>query len=229
MSVQHNETSLKEQRGAGMQVLRFTVCGQNICTESPDRLVVEGSRRYVYADFSLDAEWDGLTVYALFENDRRWGGPVKCLLTGEPVEVPPEVLVRGRLRVGLVGLCDGGEMRLTTRRMREAIPVHQCGGTGGEDAKDVTPELWEQALSSIGPMDALQTLDRANLVAAINELKRSGGGSGMSFTTDETLKLENGVLGVNTADSAERDNTLPITSAAVHTTVGNIEILLATI
>lgn len=58
----------------------------------------------------------------------------------------------------------------------------------------------------------------------------SGGGGGeSSFTTDETLTLENGVLSVNTADDVEQDNTLPITSAAVHTTVGNIEVLLATI
>ena len=53
--------------------------------------------------------------------------------------------------------------------------------------------------------------------------------SGVSFTTDETLYLENGVLGVNTATYVEGDNTLPITSAAVFETVGNIEILLKTI
>lgn len=55
------------------------------------------------------------------------------------------------------------------------------------------------------------------------------GQGGISFTTDETLSFENGVLRVNTADAAESDNTLPITSAAVAETVGNIEILLKTI
>ena len=53
--------------------------------------------------------------------------------------------------------------------------------------------------------------------------------SGTKFTTDETLSLENGVLSVNTADSAEEDNTLPITAAAVYTQVGNIAELLKTI
>lgn len=48
--------------------------------------------------------------------------------------------------------------------------------------------------------------------------------------TDNTLKFsETGVLGVNTAQEVEKDNTLPITAAAVHTTVGNIEVLLGTI
>ena len=56
-----------------------------------------------------------------------------------------------------------------------------------------------------------------------------GGSGGTSFTTDETLSLTNGVLSVNTADAVEADNTLPVTSAAVQTTVGNINALLATI
>lgn len=61
-------------------------------------------------------------------------------------------------------------------------------------------------------------------------LKPVGSGSGGgSFETDETLTLKDGVLSVNTADAVEQDNTLPVTSAAVHTTVGNIEILLQTI
>ena len=48
--------------------------------------------------------------------------------------------------------------------------------------------------------------------------------------TNETLKVTaDGKLAVNTADSVGQDNTLPITSAAVHTEVGNINALLETI
>ena len=55
--------------------------------------------------------------------------------------------------------------------------------------------------------------------------------SGVNFIPDASLTLdpETKVLSVNTADQVEEDNTLPITSAAVHSTVGNIEILLRTI
>lgn len=57
-----------------------------------------------------------------------------------------------------------------------------------------------------------------------------GGGGGVDFTTDKTLTLSpEGVLSVNTADVVEADNTLPVTSAAVQVTVGNIEELLKTI
>lgn len=65
------------------------------------------------------------------------------------------------------------------------------------------------------------------------EIEVSGGGGsggGTSFTTDETLTLgADGVLRVNTTDQMEQDNTLPITSAGVFATVGNIEALLKTI
>lgn len=60
-------------------------------------------------------------------------------------------------------------------------------------------------------------------------VNQGGGDSGADFTTDATLTLENGVLRVNTASKVEADNTLPVTSAAVNVTVGNIEVLLQTI
>lgn len=57
--------------------------------------------------------------------------------------------------------------------------------------------------------------------------QNSGGNA--NFQVDETLTLKEGVLSVNTTDSMEQDNTLPITSAGVYATVGNIEALLKTI
>ena len=165
-----------------MQILHFTVNGQNIHAETQDLLVVEGSRRYVYAAFALDDAWDGLTVCALFENDSLHSDAVKKIITQEPVEVPPEVLVTGRLRIGLVGLADDGAVRLTTKRMFDAIPVYQSGGTGGEDAQTVTPELWEQSLSAIGSLGELETENKSNLVAAINEARRMGAGDSAGYT-----------------------------------------------
>lgn len=87
----------------------------------------------------------------------------------------------------------------------------------------------------------VKTADRAEIAADRAEAaaKRAenasggggggGGGGGVYFETDETLTLKDGVLGVNTADEVEADNSLPITSAAVHVQVGNIEALLKTI
>lgn len=47
-------------------------------------------------------------------------------------------------------------------------------------------------------------------------------GNGLKIT-------DTGLLSVDTADDVEKDNTKPITSAAVYTEVGNINALLATI
>ena len=67
----------------------------------------------------------------------------------------------------------------------------------------------------------------------------SGGITEIPIATHDTIggiKIGNnlrisddGVLSVETANAAEQDNTLPITSAAVYTAVGNIEIRLSTI
>ena len=65
-------------------------------------------------------------------------------------------------------------------------------------------------------------------VISVNGVKPDDSGD-VSIETDETLTLKDGVLSVNTANDAEADNTLPITSAGVYTQLGNIEILLGTI
>lgn len=74
-----------------------------------------------------------------------------------------------------------------------------------------------------------RTLPNQHPISSITGLEEALAKSGTSFITDETLSLQGGVLSVNTANEPEEDNTLPITSAAVATTVGNIEILLQTI
>lgn len=216
-----------------MQILNFSCKNQILTAECPGRLVVAESRKHVYAQFELDSEWNGLSVTAIFTNDFGSKSYARPLTTG-PVEIPPEALVEGRLRVSLEGLGKGGEYRLPTAYMDKPLAVHRAGALIGLTVEEATPELWEQVLAIIGPLSDLDTFDKSSLVAAINEVYRTGGGGtgggGLPFELDgKTLVVENGVLRVNTANKAEQDNTLPITSAAVHTTVGNIELLLSRI
>lgn len=93
-----------------------------------------------------------------------------------------------------------------------------------QKAAESVPEIEKQ----IGDLDDLTTKDKSTLVAAINEAARSGGGG---YIIGDGLKLdpESNTLSVDTADKVEKDNTKPVTSAAVHTEVGNINALLATI
>lgn len=105
-----------------------------------------------------------------------------------------------------------------------------------------TEEEWLESLegkAGYSPSVQLERKENGVLITAINQDwqqsqmiydGRDGDGSGgVDFTTDETLTLENGILSVNRATDVEQDNTLPITSAAVYETVGNINALLESI
>lgn len=64
--------------------------------------------------------------------------------------------------------------------------------------------------------------------AALTGTANSGSG-GTSYQIGAGLKVEEGVLMVDTAGTVEEDNTLPVTSAAVYVELGNVEALLANI
>ena len=88
---------------------------------------------------------------------------------------------------------------------------------------------WERDLFGEGE-SAVQRIKEAE-EKAIKAIEEAGGGSGggVNFEVGDKLSLVDGILNVKTADEVSEDNTLPVTSAAVHSTVGNIEILLKTI
>lgn len=102
----------------------------------------------------------------------------------------------------------------------------------GAEPPDEPSKRWFDAIQAqIGDLSKLTTKAKDNLVAAINEAARSGGGSGGGYQIGSGLKLdaETNTLSVDTAEIVEKDNTKPVTSAAVYTEVGNINALLATI
>lgn len=74
------------------------------------------------------------------------------------------------------------------------------------------------------------TLGQTGELAADLQVEHYAAG-GALYTIGHGLKLDESTntLSVDTADEVEQDNTLPVTSAAVAATVGNIEVLLGTI
>lgn len=54
----------------------------------------------------------------------------------------------------------------------------------------------------------------------------AGGNEGQEVEIGNGLKLEDNVLSVDTTDNVEKDNSKPVTSAAVYTVVGNINAIL---
>ena len=198
---------------------------------SPPELLTAGMSKAVTVQFVFSPEWDGLTKTAVFSNGKTTVDVLTANWDGDTVPVPHEVLaVPGRhARVGVYGADESGVVLPTV--WVSLGKVQPGADPSGDDSADPSMPVWAQLQSQIGDLDDLQTYNKGNLVDAINEARSSGGSGGGGYTIGDGLKLDaaTNTLSVDTAEAVEKDNTKPVTSAAVYTEVGNINALLATI
>ena len=130
---------------------------------------------------------------------------------------------------------DGGH-RLTIARGSEVQTMDVFDGVDGVGIAGI------EKTATIGNIDeyTITMTDGSSYTFTVtNGSGGSGGGADVPIASEtvagivrvgENLKISaDGVLSVDTATAVEEDNTRPVTSAAVQTTVGNIEILLKTI
>lgn len=164
------------------------------------RLIIEDSRRFVYLDLEFDEEWDDLMKTVILTNDHAGSDNVAMAWTGEPLEVPGELLVAGMLRVSCVGLGSGG-LRLTTEFMDDGVRIYRAGEQTGYEPGSSVPGLWEQVLAKIGALDALNTEDKTDLVSAVNEIQ------GKSITAIEQTHVAEEDGGVNEFTITQADGT----------------------
>lgn len=163
------------------KILDYNVTGQNIELASAAMLVAGTVNEYT-ARFSFSADWDGYQRLAVFNAD---GTEREQLLTDDTCKVPWEVLLPGAyLKVGVYGTKNGS--RLPTIWTSHRQYIHDGAGPTDE-AVDPSPVLAEQILQRMGDLDALKTEDKSSLVAAVNEVKETGGGGG----TSDHAKLKN--------------------------------------
>ena len=199
---------------------------------SPPELLTAGMSKAVTVQFVFSPEWDGLTKTAVFSNGKTTVDVLAANWDGDTVPVPHEVLaVPGRhARVGVYGADESGVVLPTV--WVSLGKVQPGADPSGDASADPALPVWAQLQNQIGDLDDLQTYNKGNLVDAINEARSAGGGSGGGgYTIGDGLKLDaaTNTLSVDTAAAVEKDNTKPVTSAAVYTEVGNINALLATI
>lgn len=199
---------------------------------SPPELLTAGMSKAVTVQFVFSPEWDGLTKTAVFSNGKTTVDVLAANWDGDTVPVPHEVLaVPGRhARVGVYGADKSGVVLPTV--WVSLGKVQPGADPSGDETADPSLPVWAQLQKQIGDLDDLKTYNKGNLVDAINEARSSGGGSGGGgYTIGDGLKLDaaTNTLSVDTAAAVEKDNTKPVTSAAVYTEVGNINALLATI
>ena len=198
---------------------------------SPPELLTAGMSKAVTVEFVFSPEWDGLTKTAVFSNGKTTVDVLAANWDGDTVPVPHEVLaVPGRhARVGVYGADESGVVLPTV--WVSLGKVQPGADPSGDASADLSMPVWAQLQNQIGDLDDLQTYNKGNLVDAINEARSSGGSGGGGYTIGDGLKLDaaTNTLSVDTAAAVEKDNTKPVTSAAVYTEVGNINALLATI
>ena len=195
-----------------MPTVNITV-RDKIATSDRSRIVC-GNSDYV-AVFDFDAEWEShqvKTARFIYPGGAR--EYIDVVFQGATCPVPILSNTIG-IKVGVYA----GELRTTTPAWFDCERSILCGS--GVPA-DPPPDAYAQIMELLNKLDG-------DMGAAVEEYLKEHPVEGIKFETDETLSLEKGILSVNTADKPEQDNTLPITSAAVHTTVGNIEVLLGTI
>lgn len=156
-----------------------------------------------------DSRWDSLRKTVVFQGNVTRD----VILEGDQAVIPFETVAKaeGCLKVGIYGV--DGDNNLAIPTLWATVGRIRCAADpSGDPAADPSLPIWAQ------------------LQEEIEELKENGTGSGgTAFETDDTLTLEAGILSVNSTDRVEPDNQLPITSAGVYATVGNIEALLKTI
>lgn len=198
---------------------------------SPPELLTAGMAKAVTVQFVFSPEWDGLTKTAVFSNGKTTVDVLAANWDGDTVHVPHEVLaVPGRhARVGVYGADESGVVLPTV--WVSLGKVQPGADPSGDASADPSLPVWAQLQKQIGDLDDLKTYNKGNLVDAINEARSSGGSGGGGYTIGDGLKLDaaTNTLSVDTAAAVEKDNTKPVTSAAVYTEVGNINALLATI
>lgn len=198
---------------------------------SPPELLTAGMAKAVTVELVFSDDWSGLTKTAVFSAGRTTVDVLESAWDGNKVVVPHEILADAGpiARVGVYGAnADGLILPTVWVTLGKVMPAAEPSGDPGADP---TLPIWAQLQKQIGDLDDLKTYNKGNLVDAINEARSSGGSGGGGYNIGPGLKLdaETNTLSVDTAEAVEKDNTKPVTSAAVYTEVGNINALLATI
>ena len=169
-----------------------------------DKVIIVCDNSDYTAVFDFDDEWSAYdTKTARFVY---CGTYTDVVITGNECPIPKIQDARS-LYVGVYA----GDLHTTTPAYISCVPSILCGnGIPADPTPDVYAQIME-LLNNIADGGKPATTERLGVVQIVENLK---------ITAE-------GVLSVDTATEVEQDNTKPITSAAVHTEIGNIEVLLA--
>ena len=216
-------------------------------TRTAEQTIPSGNQTYIFARFRFATnDWHGLNKTAIFKKDGFI--PIHVPLIDSICQFPDELLVD----VGVIAVSVYAGNRRTVNEIK--VEVTQSGYVPGVPPTPPipsygyvqTPSSASEAITAIRWKDDKQQ----GMIGGIwKDIGGAGGGTSpygigdglqvnsnvLSVKAGNGLKFipgqpgEGGTLAVDTVDDVIKDNTQPITSAAVYTEVGNIEALLQTI
>ena len=196
--------------------------------------VISHNSDYV-AEFEFDEEWQDKvkTVYFVCED----GSYQAVVMDGNSCGVPMLDGEHRRIFVGVqAGAAKKPSVLKTTRpcclKVRDSI-----ADLLGQPIPDPSPDVYEQIMAlledikqgEVSPEDIQKAVDNYLTENPISVDIATTEKAGIVAVGKNLSITEDGVLSVDTTDSAEQDNTKPITSAGVNLVVGNINALLAII
>lgn len=214
-------------------IIRLKVFEQTLSIVDTKSVPRKGSKDYLVLQFMFSSDWKNLNKLCYLQSGEV-SQPIEVL--DNLVEVPEWFTQQDRFYVTLFG--KSGNQEVPTN----VVPLwlDKSNTLWEKDAPEPQPS-WIVKLIDLNnhpPVPGnngywmLWDTDKGTYVES--ELSVSGG---MGFATLDSAGIikvgknlaisEDGVLSVITTDTAQQDNTKPITSAGVYTLAGNIEVLLA--
>ncbi len=115
--------------------ITFTVNDTKIVHDAGSQTIVAGSSGEVKAKFSFDSSWELFDIVIIFSNNNMKKRDIKPIrYSGEPVNIPDDALVAGKLYVSVVGFSINGKRKTTQKwDMTQAITIQECGLLGCSD------------------------------------------------------------------------------------------------
>lgn len=170
--------------------------------------MTSGSSRVYLVEFHFSPEWDDLARVAVF---RSGNTTVDVLLDDDNLCVMPWEVVANPdvpVRIGAYGTKNGNVVLPTiwanTKNVLEGVTV-------AAEENPPSPDIYKQILDEL------------------SRLKEEVANAGKEYEFGHGLKKEDRTISVDMSTADNPDKTLPISAAAVESTVGNIEVLLKTI
>lgn len=193
--------------------LNFVVKNTTINFLNP-HFIVSDSQKYITMHFDfLTDEWNEgeKTVYI--------GNYPVLLPDNNTCKLP--MLPKGIYSVGVGIVKSDGTIIYTNKTILRLLESAKPDNI--EDI--ITPDIYEQIMEKINGLEGI--LSDEEIENIINDYLKDN--PIKFYEIGDGLKVEGNTLSVDTANIVEQDNTKPITSSAVYTTVGNINAILGTI